>query len=646
MIVTVLATAILAFVAALPGLLLCRGERVSTAGAAAAAIASLTVSMMATALIAAAFHGVTGASLPAWVLLPVSLLLAIAAFAISRGKAWHWQGFEWQALAVAGFFVLQGVVTYALAITELPDGSLRIHAWYNADWFKHIGHVFGIADLGLPAGDIFGAGLPLHYYWLSHVLPGAATSIGGDGWAAIYTANAIYSALLAATFYGVVRLGGASPNISGIAASLATFICARPATWKALFAPGGVQELLHGTDAPVEPAFASLALYIPQHALVLALLLGWAVLTLGADKPALRLRMLSLAALSTAMTVSTLFGAAILLTYGLTELYRRRIAAIPELAAMAIASGLLVLALQVVSLTGADPATILQSAPERGLPGSTIERAFHSLSLTLLNCGLPALAALYLAAKWAPADTSERNARIFAWSLIVTVIGVAIVAEAAVGKLIAHELRLRLVNLMAVAVGITGGWALSRAFGPGNGKKSAVAVAVLLVLTALAAPTAAVRLLWHANGRDAFTTFVPADDRSVLADLRKQSTPAEIIWQYPEPPLLAATPGDDNWSAVFAGRTNLSSERATDPVRVGPDLALSARFFAGEDVPVPAQADWIYLSRALHPHSYDRLVLRLERDPAWYKAACRPDACAFHRNSATTRTVREGTEGI
>jgi hypothetical protein len=120
-----------------------------------------------------------------------------------------------------------------------------------------------------------------------------------------------------------------------------------------------------------------------------------------------------------------------------------------------------------------------------------------------------------------------------------------------------------------------------------------------------------------------------------LADLRTLSEPGDRVWQYPEQPYFASGRGADNWSAIFAGRTVPNSLRATDFTDAGPAIALSKRFFAGEDVPVPAAMDWVYVSRALEPDGYDEVVARLSADDEWIARACYEDACVFERRETS-----------
>ncbi len=626
-----LATLVFAIAAMAPGIVLCKGERLDTARLAALAIASLVVAMLVTALTGVALSSLTGAQLPSVALLPASLFLLVIAGWRSRGRHWGSLHIAWQTFVPIAFLLIYSAAIYAISITEMPNGDLRIHAWYNADWFKHIGHTFALAEYGVPARDIFGNGRPLHYYWLSYVLPGAGAGIGGDAWSALYTANMIYVALLAAVFFGVVRLTGASENISAFVATLATVISATPATWGALLQPGGVEALL-SYSVPTEPAFISLALYIPQHALALSLLLAWAVLSLGEEVPPKRAHFLALGALISVMTISTLFGAAILATYGFTELYRRKFGAIPELALMAVLSVLAVLALGIVEIGNPAASAPVNDALVAGFAdnGTLLQRSALSGLAPIARSGLPILVCLYLALRWKPATRMERSAKTFALALCGSAFLSAFLAEISLGGLIAHEMRLRMINLIAVAVAIIAGWAVWQAWDSEKKPKTFATITIAILFLA-AAPTVIVRTLWHANARDGFTTIIPADDRAVLSALRARSTANDVVLQYPENTILAEDSGDDTWSVVLAGRKNLATQRATNKSLAADDVDIAKKFFSGENVPIPVSVDWIYLSRKLNPKGFEIAVSRLQGSLDWEVIECPPNACLFRR---------------
>ncbi len=629
MIATVLVTAAIAALAMLPGVLLMRGSKPQVGQWAAAATASLVATMLATALIGelSALAGL--GQVPAAAMIAVALLGTAGAAWLTRGRPWHGEPLEWQGAALVAVFAGFAILSEALAVREDASGALLIHAWYNADWFKHLGHVAALADFGVPARDAFNNAEPLHYYWLSYVLPGAGAALGGDNWAALETANTIVTALFCLTLYGTIRTATSSRTASLVAGTLGLFVCAPLSFVRYFLSGGGLEALLSGPSAPKGPALLTLSQYVPQHTLTIAVFLAWLLLNLPERSGMRPVRLLALTALASAMTLSTLLGAMVLAAYGLIALWERRARAIPEVAAMAVVSGLLVLALGVIMLNhpgSAIESPLLANPPD---PRPWPIREGASLIEVVGDLGPPLLVALFVLRHWRPAEA--RSTYVWRTAIVLMVVGVAaaLVAELLTARL-AIETRIRLVNLPAIAVAMIGAWAIAHWWNAGSRARLAV-VATLAALVLLALPSAVIRTIWHWQIGDRYTTAVPRDDRAALAYLKRESRPTAIVWQYPEPPLLARPGGGDAWAVVLGGRTVTGSQRATDYASAVPRIVLAQRFFAGEPVAIPPAASWVYLSRALHPASYDALVARMAADPAWRRRACYADACLFER---------------
>jgi len=636
MVLTATFALILSLLAMLPGLILCRAAPLDAGRLGAIGTASLATSLFATALLGAAAQGLADASVPAIALAPVSIVLAVAAWWATRGDGWTRPRIEWPALALAAGFIACGVLIQRLAVGHDASGTLQVHAWYNADWFKHIGHVHALANHGVPARDIFADARPLHYYWLLYVLPGAATALGGDAWLAMSMANGLCAGLLMLTLYGVVRHAGANARDAALASGWAAFACGPWQMWMAVTKVGGGATILALPDQPPGPLFTSFALYIPQHALALALLLGWAVIAL-APPPARRLEhLLVLFGLATVMTISTLFGAGLLVAYGVHELLRRRWQAVPELAAMMVLVGMTILVVNVFQLgnPGSSMASPLMRDPV--LAGTPLERAYQALSLVVRKNGLAFLAATVLWVRWRPAIHGHRNAWLLAGVLAGSALLLCSLTAAAPAARIVEEFRMREINLLVVAAAIAGGWAMGRARKAEARARWLIWIGATGLLIA-ALPGAMLLVQWHAQRNGMFVTKISAQDQRVLSYLRAHSAVQDRVWQFPEKPFLAQESGADNWSVILAGRTSLASERATDYPAARPMIDRAERYFRLEEVTVPLAARWIYLSRSLHPGSFDVLVTRLDADDGWARRACYADACLFERASARPR---------
>ncbi len=640
MFISVIATVALALIAMAPGWLMMhsRADRQGQFGAAMAA--SLTVVMLVTALVGAAWNAATGGQMPAYTMAGISVLGIVWVGAITRkGPAYQSESpplvIEWEAFALATGFIAFGFLSMSLAIAEAPNGDLLIHSWYNADWFKHIGHVHAIANSGLPARDIFGGGEALYYYWLSYTLPGAGAAIGGDAWSALATANAIITALFCFVFYGLVRIV-APRRWALLIAALGLFIVAPMGFFFALFGDG-LHALLDVPQAPKGPALMTIAQFIPQHSLAATVFVGWAVL--AADRPergANTPHYLALAAMAALLPLSTLLGATLLIGYGFIELYRRRLAAVPELAIMVVLVGAMAALLNVVQLGNPDSAleSPLLNNPEDMRPW--FERASNGGMLLFGYCGIPLFAAVVALVRWKPEVAVENYARTVAFCLILAAFVAVVGTQALAPERLAAETLIRAVIPAAIGACVIGAWAFATAM-ISEAKYRYAAFAALAAMTMVAAPGIYLRMVWMTDLTDDWTTRIPADDREALADLRRLSGPGDLVWQFPEPPILARDRGHDSWTATIAGRAVLNSERATDFNLAAPYIDQSKRFFDGEDVPVPDQITWIYLSRILAPDGYEVTKKRLVGDTRWRTATCYADACLFQRRDSSNQ---------
>lgn len=633
MVLTAFATLAIALCAMLPGVVLLRNHAAQAGMLAAGAAASLAAMQLLAALVGLVSDIAGLGGVPALALVPVSILATLAAAWATRAENWRWSGArpDWQAVVFAALLVASGIYTLDIAFGHAPDGALLVHAWYNADWFKHMGHVHALADYGMPARDIFGNGNPLRYYWLSYVLPGAATAAAGDGWVALATTNAVVTWLFSHVFYGLIRSVGPGPMMALGLAVLGT-ITISPMIY-AFDLIGGVpySELVTYGEAP-GPTLLIIPQVIPQHALALTLFLAWALLHRPGSDALTGARWLALAALAALMTISTLLGAMLLAAYGLTVLWHRRWQSLGELVAMAIVSGLLVLLLGVLDLgSGETPidSPLFTNAPE----GTAFDRVLDGIVRLFGTGGAALVGALFLVRYWKPEAEPERFLKTMSLALIAAAFICTILTEALAPPRIASELVIRARLVFALGVVVIGSWAIPRWWAQG-GRPQTWTAGVIVLLLALSLPAAVIRTQWYGNLGDSQTTRIPADDLRALAALRADSRPRDKVWQYPEPPYFSVPSGADSWAAIFAGRTVANSLRATEFGAAEPYITLSTAFFAGDPVIVPAEMDWVYLSRALHPASYDALLARMTRDQAWQRRACYPGACVFSRRSA------------
>lgn len=622
----------LALLASLPGLILILGRSPAPGQLAAAATVSLTTNMLITALIGFVLYSVAGVFLPAWSIGPVALVMTIAAWLITRPQVRHLVSFpEWQGVAFVLLFAGFGLVTQMGAVVHQGDGSLAIHAWFNADWFKHLGHVHALANYGVPARDSFGGAEPLHYYWLFYLLPGGAAQLGGNGWAALVGANIFVAGLLAATLYGSIRMCCRNRNLALLICCLAVTACVSLGYATFVFSAESIATILNAEDAPRGPALLAMSQYIPQHTLAAAVYLSWLILSQPAAHAPRSVRIMALAAMAALLAVSILLGAMLLCAYGLMQLWRLRQHAIPELMVMALASASVMLVIGVVQF---------------GNPGSAIEsplltnsanftpwylRIVATIGSVAAGLGLPLLLGIFAFSKWQPDEPIEVFVRDAAVALVLAAILGLVGAELLLTERLALEVQIRAINLPAVALALVGSAVLMRSFTTVGRTRLLAALSIAAIVLA-ALPGAVFRTVWHFQISDKFTTTIPADDLAVLASLRQSSDPRAQVWQYPEPPFLANPSGDDVWAVTIAGRTVPGSLRATDYGLAAPLIKGAQDYFSRTSNFIPAAVDWVYLSRVLHPTSYDELNERLDADPLWDRVSCYADACLYHRS--------------
>lgn len=643
-------TGAIAAIAMLPGWLLMRGRAPLSGIVCAGLVCSLAAMLLATALLgvlAAAF----GLSLPAISLVPVSLLAAALAWRTGSGDANRVHGSraprwpEWQGLAVGLVIVLYGLVSIDTAFTETAEGTLRVHAWYNADWFKHMGHVHSLANSGLPAKDIYGGGGTLHYYWLFYILPGAAAAAGAEPWAALSAANAIVSLLLGYCLYALTRMAlgpGRNAANGALALTIAAMVVLAPAGFFFWFLGGGrLEDFLASGLSPSASGLLATGQVIPQHAFATAIIGSWILLSGASCEGAaprernVAIRLLPLVALASLMAISTMLGGIYLVAYGLARLVSGRLRAVPELAAMVVASVGIVLLLEVLKLGNPTSAIDSPLLTDEALPRPPWELALAALMKSVSLVGLPLLVIVPFLLRFRPDGPQQRHvliaslALLAAGALVVAAAQVLLPARPAAEIMVRAKIPFSIAAMMLGAMIVRSLWVRSR-------RHRAGVVAALGALALAAVPSTVAFMAWLGNFGDAFTTDIPRADRRALAELRAASDPADLVWQYPEKPVLGRPSGSDNWSAIFAGRTVPNSERATDYDAAAPSIELSQRWFAGEDVPIPATIDWVYLSRALHPESFDTLVPKMEGNPDFARRACYEDACLFERR-ATSR---------
>ena len=533
------------------------------------------------------------------------------------------------------------------AVTADAQG-ITLRDWFRSDMFKHLGHINALLAGGLPPHDIFGGGEPLAYYWLYYIVPALGVQIHGTPAAALCSAIVVQTFLFWFLVYGLLRELGASPAGS---AAIALIVWLSPTMegiatlqlagwdWRVAtedLAVGGMYNNLMGGST-----LFRIGTVIPQHELTMAGLLAWFLLYgIRAEKPGPAASVLAHVPLVALGAISTLFGAICLCVYGFVQLFDR---ALPlrrrmlQIAATGLAALALLLLLGIIDI---GPGHSSLNSPLFADPvdstgyGTRSARSFAALVPLFSLLILPGVVFAGLA--FAKRKTLGPMAIILAGLVLVgllVMLGTNIFLE---NRRVAHEMQIRASLLVALGIGLAYGmaWIHSHAL-PGGRKLLAVCLGVAL-LTGLATP--AIDVAWHLrSGHDA-DARIPADDLAVLQHIAQLTEPDSMVLQYPEPPLLAGG-RRDMWAAVLGGRTVPASLRATDWASAEPVWAQMEAYYTQPDAEVPMGTDYIYLSRELHPQSYDRMRESLMHDPAWRNALCLESACLFARAGAQIARV-------
>lgn len=522
------------------------------------------------------------------------------------------------------------------------DGDLVVRAWFNADGFKHLGHVQSLAVRGLPARDIFAAGDPLSYYWLYYIVPATGAALHGDAARALIAAGLVQSFAFWMLVHGLLRAAGApprwaalfgligwlSPSLDGVTAMMIT-------GWNAAAVAANIN--VEGLNAQWLNGFTlfRLSLYIPQHQFMLAGLLSWGLLHAIAGPVRGRwLSWLGLAPLAAAGALSTLLGVAALGVYGLTRLADRRdplVTRMVEIVVVGAVALLTVLALRVVSLES-DSGLASPIFADRGIIYPFYERFLRAFPGVIFIYGISLLAIAGIMRGWRERPTSDPARPVLVFASVLTVFGLAaLIASTLLPAFrLAQEFQLRVSLLPYLGLTIGCAWMLGRT-ASGGWRIEGLSRPLAAVLLAIGLLTPALDAAWHVGSNQGWVIRIPADDRAVLAELRRSSPADAVVLSYPELPFV--NKGADIWAPLLAGRAVPASYRATHFARQAELLDATASWYAGEGPRPEAGYGYVYLSRALHPLSYDRLAAELDADPGWVRDACRPSACLYRRRA-------------
>ncbi len=560
--------------------------------------------------------------------LALALALSCAALLLRRGEPWVWPGRPdaWL-LAVPVLATLLAATITFFAVSGSERGLL-VHAWFNADGFKHLGHTQSLLAMGMPARDIFGGGEPLAYYWLFYIVPASAAAWHGDAAAALIASGLVQTFAFWIVLGGLLRSAGAGPRLAA-AILLIAWLSPTLDGILALVATGW-DWMRVATDVNVENGLLSASrlfrstLYIPQHQLMLAGLLSWGVLRAASSRP---LRLLALAPLVAAGAVSTLFGVACLAVFAATQLLDQREGWIKRIGTIAVVG---VLALAVPLVLGVVEGGSGLDSPifDRESGPGPLQRLLLALPgiIVLYGASLLGLVGLWRAWREPTRAAQTDNSLIFATALTIVGIATLLALTLVENARLSMEMQLRVSLLPQV------GLALGVAFLLGAHNRRPVppiwgTMALPLLVMGMATPV--IDTIWHMASAQRWTISVPADDLAVLQALNEEAPRDAQVLNYPELPFVSG--GRDIWAPIFAGRTTPVSFRSTAWGEQERLLDAVAAFYAGSGPLPPGNYGYVYLSRSLHPQSFPALMAAMGADADWMRAQCRPDACIWQR---------------
>lgn len=520
--------------------------------------------------------------------------------------------------------ILVVTVIPMLVAGESASEGLVFRAFFNADYFKHMGIAGSFSSGVLPPIDPFGAPARLHYYWFQHLLPGTALAIGGfrDSPLGFSLAIGLAQTLALATLiFGLGRQAGASAigTMLAVLIGVATPSLDVLALFGANSADAGIlwdinQELLTATSlvgGHSEVAGSSLFrlnLYVPVHQLALVFFLAWLTLRTHGSPPALLITPL-IAALC---CVSTLLGGILVATICLHTLVRHGEKALSRERALLTAS-LISLGLPflfgIVDLS-ASHARLLVATD--GLKHALWDRAIWFLPQWLATFG-PMFLFVFWRGRYRPGEVHR-----VAWTMVIVATVFAFLADVLP---ISGHLRVdsQLKASFAAWVGVVVLMATPL---------SAIRAPQLQILAAvcglLAAVSLAHDLLWHTGitaGRSAFavdSVLIPADDVLAATWIRQQLPAGAVLQDWPEPDFLKG--GRDTWIPVLGNHPVRYGYRGTRTTEA--DISFAKTLF-GPGVTAQAiidasrqKIDYLYVSRSKGGTRYARTVAAYGRLPS------------------------------
>ncbi|MFY9329824.1 MAG: hypothetical protein WAO76_17690 [Georgfuchsia sp.] len=616
------------FLLSLPGLVFFGNRHASLAQLALCCAAGIAVSLLATVIVGLSLGKL---SLPGLIAIP--LVLAFVAYRLRQKTLLHFlpamPTTAWQITVPLAALLLSLLPLYLVGAEF--EGSHHFHAYFNADFFKHIANSEELARGVFPPINPFAAAQNLHYYWASYLLPAMVIRLSGF---AVSGVNALLTVvLLQTTTLGLLAFnlcfrlsrGKALPAaIAGVLTMLSLSLDGLASLWNGYpkWSTDHVmqtvnQEALDFTQfwGPSTQLAGStwqrLCLYLPQHQLAILIFIAWAILFVAATSPRTDALPWSRALLLLPLPMISIFVgtlAAVVIVF--SECIRVRRLGVALLWAALLAASILLLFptdILTTSVAGhaADP--FLAMGDEASAP--LLARIAWMGPQLLATFGVTLLLGL------TGAGIAARRASGLSTLATVPIVTLTVGLAAYLGAEILFDGRLRieteLKTSFVLLAGLMMGSALFLSASPSDTGiwRSFRVVCFILLLGGMVSPLHDV--IWHSSSFQPDEVVVPNADMEALRWIRK-NTPADAVFQQPlEQPFLLG--GKDAWVAIFGARRVAVAERAggipesrqrAATILFDPSIQRKERDRALQML----QVRFVYFSRSLVRGNFNRLA--------------------------------------
>ena len=537
--------------------------------------------------------------------------------------------------AMIGIWAVLAMIFLPYAFVGADTGQeFAYRPFFQADFFKHMGHTYAVTHGELPPVDLFSCRGTLHYYWLAYLLPATAVAVSGasaTAQEALLLVGLVQTVLLALLVFAAARALSGSPKAAAAATSLG-FLCLT--LDGPLFLMKGARFRLRnpGVEIDWNPEKMDLAwtlglghlnvnslhrlcLYVQQHQLAVVLFVAWIVL---ATLP--KMGRCWAITVAKSMLIVPLFGTSFLVgvvattVVILTELSAARERGNWPDAALAILCTLL--SVSFFFGTGMAAGTAQVGVPVLNSSLTVHERLVSAASLPLgvvSNWGV--LAVLGVWGTWLLSrdrSLTSRARTVVPLTVLITM-GIFLVGELLLSPKMQFEVELKTSYVAGVALVLGASVVFSRTKTLWQRHRKTLSICVVLAVLGLSTPV--LDILWHCKISGSTTTLVPAGDMEALDWIRRETPPQSIFQCYP----YRHFDDIDVWVPIFAGRRIIASPRGSNS-----DEAL-VQEIAGLFDETNSDELWrrassfgisyLYLHRTMGNAKYERLVEELWTSP-------------------------------